>query len=83
MTNAIHHIIKESTKVIIGASAVFSNGDVMSRIGTSVVTMAAHDAKIPVMVLCEVYKFSDIVRLDSFVWNEIGLFFSFLCLLFF
>lgn len=44
MTNAIHHIIKESTKVIVGASAVFSNGDVMSRIGTSVVTMAAHDS---------------------------------------
>ena len=76
MTNAIHHVIKDSTKVIVGASAVFSNGDVMSRIGTSVVAMAAHDAKIPMMVLCEVYKFSDIVRLDSFVWNEIGKFLS-------
>lgn len=74
LTNALPFVIKEATKVIIGASSVLSNGDLMSRVGTSVVCMAAHDAKVPVMVLCEVYKFSDTVRLDSFVWNEMGTF---------
>lgn len=73
MTNAVHYVIQEATKVIVGASSVLSNGDVMSRLGTSLICMAAHDANIPVMVLCEVYKFSDTVRLDSFVWNEIGI----------
>lgn len=72
MTNAVHFVMKEVTKVIMGASTVLSNGDVMARVGTSVVAMTAHDARIPIMVLCEVYKFSDHVRLDSFSWNEIG-----------
>jgi translation initiation factor eIF-2B subunit delta len=64
--------MKEVTKVIIGASALFANGAVMSRIGTAVVTMMAYEYQIPVIVCCETYKFSDAVRLDSFVWNEIG-----------
>jgi translation initiation factor eIF-2B subunit delta len=64
--------MKEATKVFIGASSILSNGDVMSRVGTSVVAMAAYDKRVPVVVLCEIYKFSDTVRLDSFVWNEIG-----------
>ncbi len=73
MTNAVHFVMQEATKVILGASAVLCNGDVMSRIGTSLVAMSAYDNKVPVMVLCEVYKFSDKVRLDSFVFNELGL----------
>ncbi|KAI8906787.1 hypothetical protein EDD86DRAFT_209734 [Gorgonomyces haynaldii] len=73
LTHAIPYVIKEATKVILGASTVMTNGDVMSRTGTSIVAMAAYDAKVPVMVLCESYKFSDsLVRLDSFVWNEFG-----------
>jgi translation initiation factor eIF-2B subunit delta len=64
--------MKEATKVIMGASSVLSNGDILSRVGTSVVAMEAHDARIPVMILCEIYKFHEMVRLDSFVWNELG-----------
>ncbi|TPX42911.1 S-methyl-5-thioribose-1-phosphate isomerase [Synchytrium endobioticum] len=54
------------------ASAVLSNGSVMSRAGSAVVAMIANDFKVPVLVCCETYKFSDAFRLDSFVWNEIG-----------
>ncbi|KAI8918904.1 hypothetical protein BC831DRAFT_481831 [Entophlyctis helioformis] len=72
LSNALPFVVKEATKVIIGASAVLSNGAVMSRVGTAVVAMTAFDAKIPVIVLCGTLKFSDQVRLDSFVWNEIG-----------
>ena len=75
MTSALGIVMKEVTKVIIGASALFSNGAVMSRAGTAVVAMMAHEYQIPVIVCCESYKFSDTVRLDSFVWNEIGIYF--------
>ncbi|KAJ3257930.1 Eukaryotic translation initiation factor 2B, subunit 4 delta, 67kDa [Boothiomyces macroporosus] len=75
LSNAVPSLMKEVTKVIVGASSVLSNGDVMARVGTSIVCMAAYDARVPVMVLCEVYKFSDNVRLDSFVWNELGIYF--------
>jgi translation initiation factor eIF-2B subunit delta len=72
LINAVPTVIKDATKVIMGASAVFSNGAMMSRVGSSVVATIAHHFKIPVIVLCGSYKFSDAVRLDSFVWNEIG-----------
>ncbi|KAJ8326445.1 hypothetical protein O5D80_005195 [Batrachochytrium dendrobatidis] len=72
LTSALPFTIKDVTKVFLGASCVLSNGDVMARVGTSVVAMTAYNAKIPIIVLCEKYKFSETVRLDSFVWNEIG-----------
>ncbi|KAJ3414205.1 Eukaryotic translation initiation factor 2B, subunit 4 delta, 67kDa [Chytridiales sp. JEL 0842] len=72
LTNSLGVVMSEVTKLVIGASALLSNGAVMSRAGTAVVAMMAHDANIPVILLCELYKFSEVVRLDSFVWNEIG-----------
>ena len=73
LTSALPFVSTIATKLIVGASTILSNGDLMSRVGTSVVCMAAHAAKIPVIVICETYKFSETVRLDSFVFNEIGL----------
>jgi len=58
--------------VLLGAHAIFSNGAVMSRVGTAAVAMAASANKVPVMVCCETYKFTDRVQLDSFVYNELG-----------
>ncbi|KAI9199663.1 uncharacterized protein BJ171DRAFT_517429 [Polychytrium aggregatum] len=72
LTNALGMLMKEATKVFLGASTMLPNGALMSRVGTSLVAMMAHDAKVPVIVCCEAYKFTDIVRLDSFVWNELG-----------
>ncbi|KAJ3222403.1 Eukaryotic translation initiation factor 2B, subunit 4 delta, 67kDa, partial [Clydaea vesicula] len=72
LSNALGVVMKEVTKVIVGASALFSNGAVMSRAGTAVVAMMANEFQVPFIVCCETYKFSDVVRLDSFVWNEIG-----------
>lgn len=71
-TNASAYIMKNVTKVILGASAILSNGAVISRVGTAVIAMAAYEEKVPVIFCCETYKFSENVRLDSFVWNEIG-----------
>lgn len=64
--------MREVNKVILGAHSLLSNGALYSRAGTAVVAMSAHERKIPVIVLCETYKFSDRVQLDSFVQNEIG-----------
>jgi len=72
LLNGLSFMLHSVTKVIIGASSLLSNGAIMSRVGTAVVNMMAYDFKIPVMVCCETYKFSESVRLDSFVWNEIG-----------
>ena len=72
LLNACSYVMKEVTKVLLGAHAVFSNGYVMSRVGCAMVAMLAKDANVPVLVCCETYKFSDRVQTDSFVFNELG-----------
>lgn len=57
---------------MVGASAVLANGSIMSRAGSATVCMMSHFRKIPVIVLTETYKFSDVTRLDSIAWNELG-----------
>ena len=65
-------MISEVTKVFLGAHAVFANGCVMSRVGTSQVALLAKSQNVPVLVCCETYKFSEKVQTDSFVFNELG-----------
>ncbi|KAJ3129438.1 Eukaryotic translation initiation factor 2B, subunit 4 delta, 67kDa, partial [Physocladia obscura] len=72
LVTSLGAVMSKVTKVIIGASALLSNGVLLSRTGTAIVAMMAYDSHIPVMVLCELIKFSELVQLDSFVWNEIG-----------
>ncbi|ORX87086.1 IF-2B-domain-containing protein [Basidiobolus meristosporus CBS 931.73] len=72
LINAVGFVIKEVSKVFLGAHGMFSNGAMLSRAGTAIVAMMANHQKIPVIVCCETYKFSDRVQLDSFVYNEIG-----------
>ncbi|KAI8818614.1 uncharacterized protein EV422DRAFT_551228 [Fimicolochytrium jonesii] len=69
---AVPMLMPEVSKVIIGASAVLANGAILSRVGTAVVCNAAKERQVPVIVLCESYKFLDETRLDSFTWNEIA-----------
>ncbi|KAJ3012180.1 Eukaryotic translation initiation factor 2B, subunit 4 delta, 67kDa [Thoreauomyces humboldtii] len=72
LSSAVPLLMKEVNKVFIGASAVLGNGAVLSRVGTAVVCNAAKERQVPVIVVCETYKFLDETRLDSFTWNEIG-----------
>ncbi|KAF9972707.1 hypothetical protein BGZ73_004154 [Actinomortierella ambigua] len=72
LLTAVGYAMKEVNKVFLGAHSLLSNGALYSRAGTAVVAMTAHERKIPVIVCCETYKFSDRVQLDSFVQNEIG-----------
>eukprot|EP01125_Pyxidicula_operculata_P012157 TRINITY_DN398_c3_g1_i1.p1 TRINITY_DN398_c3_g1~~TRINITY_DN398_c3_g1_i1.p1 ORF type:complete len:472 (+),score=117.35 TRINITY_DN398_c3_g1_i1:33-1418(+) len=71
LLSGLSYIMKEVSKVIIGAHALLNNGAVVSRTGTAVVAMMAHAAQVPVMVACETYKFYDRVQLDSICFNEV------------
>ncbi|PNW75836.1 hypothetical protein CHLRE_12g558650v5 [Chlamydomonas reinhardtii] len=70
--NAASYIIREVTKVFLGAAAVLSNGTVLSRAGTAAVAMMAHAHNKPVMICCETHKFNERVQLDSITHNELG-----------
>ncbi|KAK8686655.1 hypothetical protein V6N13_125678 [Hibiscus sabdariffa] len=70
--NAISYVMHEVTRVFLGASSIFSNGTVYSRVGTAPVAMVAHAFHVPVLVCCEAYKFHERVQLDSICFNELG-----------
>jgi translation initiation factor eIF-2B subunit delta len=64
--------MKEATKVILGASALLSNGSVFAPVGTAMVASLAKFFRVPVIFAAETYKFCEKVQLDSIVYNEIG-----------
>ncbi|MCJ1354097.1 MAG: hypothetical protein MMC33_004084 [Icmadophila ericetorum] len=72
LTHAISHVMKDATKVFLGAHAMMSNGRLYSRVGTAIVAMMAKEYDIPVIVCCESIKFTDKVALDSIVANEVA-----------
>ncbi|CAI5719596.1 unnamed protein product [Hyaloperonospora brassicae] len=70
--NALSYIMREVTKVFLGAAAFMSNGVAVARVGTALVAMTAHEANVPVLFCCETYKFSERVQLDAITHNELG-----------
>jgi len=81
LINAISYVMKEVSKVFVGAHCMFNNGTFLSRVGTAMVAAAAYSINVPLIVCCQSHKFADKVQLDSFVFNELGsilFFFSFL-----
>eukprot|EP00096_Caligus_rogercresseyi_P011459 TRINITY_DN4504_c0_g1_i2.p2 TRINITY_DN4504_c0_g1~~TRINITY_DN4504_c0_g1_i2.p2 ORF type:complete len:688 (-),score=226.62 TRINITY_DN4504_c0_g1_i2:2154-4217(-) len=72
LISAVPYIMREVSKVIVGASSILANGTVNSRVGTSQVALIAKASNVPVLVCCETYKFSERVQTDSFVLNELG-----------
>ena len=72
LISGISFLIHKVTKVFIGASSVLSNGAVVAKIGTSMMTSIAAKHLKPVVVFSETYKFSDRVNLDAINNNEIG-----------
>lgn len=69
--HALSYIMRDVTKVLLGASAFMSNGVAVGRVGTALVAMNAREANVPVLFCCETYKFSDRVQLDSITHNEL------------
>jgi translation initiation factor eIF-2B subunit delta len=68
---AVSYLIQESSKVLLGAHSLLSNGAVVSRSGTAIIAMMAHNDKVPVLVACETFKFHNRAQLDSICWNEL------------
>jgi len=73
LLNALSYVMmREVTKVFLGASALMSDGSVLSRVGTAGVALMAHSNNVPVLVCCETYKISNRVQLESITGNEMG-----------
>ena len=56
--SATRYFMKEVNKVLIGAEAIAANGAIVSKVGTSLVALAAHEARVNVFVLAPTLKFS-------------------------
>lgn len=56
--NSIRYLITRSDKVFVGADAITANGAVVNKIGTSLVALAADEARLDFFVAAESYKFS-------------------------
>lgn len=73
LLNALTYLMmREVTIVFLGASALMSNGSVLSRIGSACVALLANSNHIPVLVGCETYKICNRVQLESITGNELG-----------
>lgn len=64
-------MMRHSTKTIVAADAVFSNGSVYARAGTCDIALAAMDANSEMIVLCESINFTERMSTDSLTYNEI------------
>ena len=56
--SAARYFMKNVDLVLVGADTVTSNGVVINKIGTSTISLIAHEARVPFIVLAESYKFS-------------------------
>lgn len=56
--SAVRYFMNNVDKVIVGADAIAANGAVINKIGTSLIALAANEARVPFMVAAETYKFS-------------------------
>jgi len=66
----IDSVIEEVNYCILGASAVLTDGSVLSRIGSALVALNCAMRNKPVYVLAEAYKFSERMFIDSLSHNE-------------
>jgi ribose 1,5-bisphosphate isomerase len=75
--SAVRHIMPKVNVVVVGADTVASNGAVINKIGTSQIALCAHEARVPVMVCAETFKFShetlvgELVQIEERDENEI------------
>ncbi|CAD8193520.1 unnamed protein product [Paramecium octaurelia] len=68
----VSYILSKVDKILVGASSMLCNGALVSRVGTALLACLASTHKIPFLVFCESYKFSEKSQIDSLSWNEIA-----------
>ena len=72
LLNALTYVLQDVTKVLLGASALMSDGSVLGRAGMASVALLAQAHHVPVLVCAETYKISNRVQLESITTNELG-----------
>jgi len=68
--SAVRYFMKDVDKVIVGADAIAANGAVVNKVGTSLIALAAHEARVRFYVAAETYKFSPATFLGELVVIE-------------
>jgi translation initiation factor eIF-2B subunit delta len=66
----ISFLILHATKVFLPSTYILCNGALVAPIGSSMIACLAHKNNIPVVAVCETYKFADRVNLDQINNNE-------------
>ncbi|OHE96756.1 initiation factor 2 subunit family protein [Colletotrichum orchidophilum] len=69
--SAMRDHLRDTSRVLVGAEAMFSNGAMYARAGTSDIAITAADQGIRVMALSETINFTERVAMDSLTYNEI------------
>jgi ribose 1,5-bisphosphate isomerase len=70
LDDAVRYYMQDVEKVVVGADAITANGALVNKIGTSMVALAAHEAKVKVFVAAESYKFSPETMIGELVTIE-------------
>lgn len=65
-------VLDRTSLVLLGGSALHSDGALYSRAGTALVAMLAKEHRVPVVACVETYKFGERVVLDGVATNELG-----------
>ncbi|MFX1563521.1 MAG: ribose 1,5-bisphosphate isomerase [Promethearchaeota archaeon] len=68
--NSIRYLIGRGDKVFVGADSVTANGAVVNKIGTSLLALAADEAKVDFFVAAESYKFSPLTMVGELIEIE-------------
>ena len=68
--SAVRFFMKDVDLVVVGADTVAANGAVVNKIGTSMIALAAHEARVRVFVAAETYKFSPATVIGELVTIE-------------
>jgi ribose 1,5-bisphosphate isomerase len=70
LDDAVRYFMQDVDKVLVGADAITANGALVNKIGTSMVALAAHEARVKVFVAAETYKFSPETMIGELVRIE-------------
>ncbi len=68
--SAVRSVMKNVTKVFVGADTITSHGTLINKVGTSQVALAANEARVQVYVCSETYKFSPMTLFGDMVTIE-------------
>ncbi len=64
--SAVRHFVNQVDFVVVGADAITSEGNVVNKIGTSMIALAAKEARTPFYVATELLKFDPVTVFGSY-----------------